>query len=133
MLRTEQVAGTGSGTLSQHLTATLRMLNTLAGLDDAALGALRPTRAADVVERRHLTPGEFDPMLIELVQGAGFARVVPADQVLAATVGALDDGTLTLDQTLAAVCALTDHDLDDTRQRVLPQLRELILTGMLEL
>ena len=133
MLRTEQVAGTGSGTLSQHLTATLHMLDTLAEMDDAALGALRPTRATDVVERRHLTPGQFDPMLIELVQGGGFARVVPADQVLAATVGALDEATLTLDQTLAAVCALTDHDLEQTRQRVLPQLRELILTGMLEL
>lgn len=133
VLRTEQVEGTGSGTLSQHLSTTLRRLDTLAGFDDAALAASRPLRAADVVERRHLTPGEFDPMLIELVQGAGFARVVPADQVLAATVGALDDGALTLEQTLAAVCALTDHDLADTRQRVLPQVRELILTGMLEL
>lgn len=132
-LRTEQVLGTGSGTLSEHLTETLRLLNTLAMLDDDTLGACRLTRAPDVVERRHLTPGEFDPMLIELVQGAGFARVVAADQVLAATVGALTDGTLTLDQTLAAVCALTDHDLEQTRQRVLPQIRELILTGVVAL
>lgn len=133
MLRIEQVVGVGSGTLSEHLNGTLHMLSTLAELDDDTLGGSRPIRAADVIERRHLTPGEFDPLLIELVQGAGFARVVPADQVLAATVGALDDGILTLDQTLAAVCALTDHDLEQTRQRVLPQIRELILTGMVAL
>ena len=30
-------------------------------------------------ERRRLTPGEVDPMLIELVQGAGFARISVMD------------------------------------------------------
>src|SRR5699024_9830170 len=112
-LRTEQVPGTGTGTLSVHLAESLRALGTLAQLDDAALAASRPVRADDVVERRHLTPGQWDPMLIELVQGAGFARRVRADQQLAATVGALD-GTLTLAQVVAAVCALTDADEDET-------------------
>lgn len=131
-LRTEQVPGTGSGTLSEHLAASLRALDELAALDDEELAALRPVRAADVVERRHLTPGEWDPMLIELVQGAGFARTVPADQLLAATVGALD-GTLTLGQVLGAVCALTDADEAGARARVLPAVRELVRTGMVTL
>ena len=132
VLRTEQVPGTGSGTLAEHLAASLRTLDVLEALDDEALAAARPVRAEDVVERRHLTPGQWDPMLIELVQGAGFARVMPADQLLAGTVGALD-GTLTLGQVLAAVCALTDTDPDEARGRVLPAVRELLITQMVTL
>lgn len=131
-LRTEVATGTGSGTLSQHLAASLAALGDLAALDDEALAATRPVRAEDVVERRHLTPGQWDPMLIELVQGAGLARTVRADQALAATVGALD-GTLTLGQVIAAVCALTDADVDATRERILPAVRELAITGMVTL
>ncbi|MGY5765560.1 DUF7059 domain-containing protein [Brachybacterium sp. DNPG3] len=132
VLRTEIAAGTGSGTLSTHLTAALAMIGTLGALDDEALLASRPVRAEDVVERRHLTPGEWDPMLIEIVQGAGFARSMPADQMLAATVGALD-GTLTLDQTISAICALTGDDVDEARTRTLPRLREALVGGMLAL
>ena len=130
-LRTEEVTGTGSGTLAAHLTRALTMIDALAELDDDALAASRPVRAADVVERRHLSPGQYDPMLIELVQGAGFARAVPADQVLAATVGALD-GALTLGQVLGAVCALTGDDPQEARERILPRIRELLITGMLD-
>lgn len=132
VLRTEQVPSTGSGALAQHMADGLRALSTLAALDDAALAASRPVRAEDVVERRHLTPGQWDPMLIELVQGAGFARSVRADQQLAATVGALD-GTLTLGQVIGAVCALTDADEDETLARMLPVVRELLITGMVTL
>lgn len=132
VLRTEHVPGTGTGTLSEHLTATLDAMEALARLDDDALAATRPVRAADLVERRHLTPGQWDPMLIELVQGAGFARSLRADQQLAATVGALD-GTLTLGQVISAVCALTDADEDVTRAQLLPTLREMVLTGMVAL
>lgn len=132
LLRTELATGTGSGTLSEHLAASLAALDRLSALDDEALAATRPVRAEDVVERRHLTPGQWDPLLIELVQGAGLARTVPADQALAATVGALD-GTLTLGQVIAAVCALTDADVEETRARVLPAVRELALTGMVAL
>ena len=132
VLRTEEVPATGSGTLSVHLAQSLQMLDALESLDDAALSASRPVRSGDVVERRHLTPGQWDPMLIELVQGAGFARSVPADQLLAATVGALD-GTLTLGQVLAAVCALTDADPDEAGARLLPAVRELAITGMVTL
>ncbi|ATG51066.1 methyltransferase [Brachybacterium vulturis] len=131
VLRTEQAPGTGSGTLAEHLAASLRAMGTLATLDDAALAAARPVRAADVVERRHLTPGQWDPMLIELVQGAGFARSVRVDQQLAATVGALD-GTLTLAQVVGAVCALTEAE-EETLERVLAAVRELIRTGMVTL
>lgn len=131
-LRTEQVTGTGSGTLSAHLAAGLRMIDHLARMDDEQLAASRLHRASDLIERRHLVPGAWDPSLIELVQGAGLARTVPVDQALAATVGALD-GTLTLGQIIAAVCALTDADPEQTRERLLPQVRDLLITGMLTL
>lgn len=132
VLRTETVPGTGSGTLATHLAAGQDMIARLATLSDEELLASRLIRAEDVVERRHLTPGQFDPMLIELVQGAGLARTVPADQLLAATVGALD-GTLTLGQVIGAVCALTDADADAAQAQLLPQIRELLITGMVTL
>jgi SAM-dependent methyltransferase len=132
LLRTEQAPGTGSGPLAAHLARSLEALAESAALDDEALAATRPVRAADVGARRHLTPGQWDPLLIELVQGAGLARTVRADQALAATVGALD-GTLTLGQVIAAVCALTDADEEETRARVLPAVRELVITGMVAL
>lgn len=131
-MRIEQATGTGSGSLGGHLAAGLRMMQRLRAMDDAQLARTRPRRAADLIERRHLVPGAWDPSLIELVQGAGLARTIPADQVLAATVGALD-GTLTLGQTIGAVCALTGDDPDQVEKRLMPQLRELLLTGMLEL
>ena len=132
LLRTEQAPGTGSGPLAAHLAASLAALRSVSALTDEELAASRPVRAEDVVERRHLTPGQWDPLLIELVQGAGLARTVRADQALAATVGALD-GTLTLGQVVAAVCALTDADEEQTRDRILPAVRELAITGMVAL
>ncbi|MGP4916973.1 DUF7059 domain-containing protein [Brachybacterium tyrofermentans] len=132
VLRTEEATGTGTGTLGVHLAESLRALDVLHEMDDDSLAARRLVRADDVVERRHLTPGQWDPMLIELVQGAGFARTVRADQVLAGVVGALD-GTLTLAQVLAAVCALTDADPDEARDQVLPVVRDLVRTGMVQL
>lgn len=128
----EEVHGTGSGTLGAHMGASLDALEQLAGLGDEELLASRPVRAEDVVERRHLTPGAWDPMLIELVQGGGLARAVPLSQTLAATVGACD-GTLTLGQIFAAVCALTDADEAQVRAEETDRLRELVRTGMLHL
>lgn len=131
-LRCEEVAGSGSGTLSSHLADALTMIGRLDGLGDDELWEARPVRAEDVVERRFLTPGAWDPTLIELVQGAGFARTVRADQLLAATVGALD-GTLTLGQTVTAVCSLTGEDVEEARARMLPAIRELLIGGLLHL
>ncbi|MDN5685529.1 MAG: class I SAM-dependent methyltransferase [Brachybacterium sp.] len=132
VLRTEVATGTGTGSPAAHLASGLTALDVLAGLDDEVLATRRLVRAEDVVERRHLTPGAWDPMLIELVQGAGLARVVRADQMLAATVGALD-GTLTVGQVVAAVCALTDADPDEALEQVLPILRDLVVTSMVTL
>lgn len=132
ILTLENVVTTGSGHLGAHLAQTLDRIDALAALTDEELLASRPAREADVIERRHQEPGAWDPMLIEIVQGAGFGRTVPADQMLAAAVGALD-GSLTLDQTIGAICALTDADPEEARERLLPRIRELIRTGVLHL
>ncbi|MDO5662614.1 MAG: methyltransferase [Brachybacterium sp.] len=132
VIRAEQVATSGSGSLGAHLAAGLELLRPLSRLDDDALLALRAVRAPDVVERRHLTPGALDPLLIEIVQGGGLGRTVRADQMLAATLGAAD-GELTLGQIIGAVAALTDHDPETARQDLAPRLRELLLGGLLTL
>lgn len=132
VLRTEREAGSGSGTLAAHLRDGLMMIDRLARLDAAALMACRAVRADDVMERRFLVPGAWDPMRIDLVQGAGLAREVPAGQLLAATVGACD-GTLTLAQIIDAVCALTDEDPQEARTSLEPDLRDLAIAGILHI
>lgn len=132
VLDLEEVASSGSGALGTHLAEAFRARRELAALDDDALLDRHAVRAGDVIERRHLTPGAWDPMLIELVQGAGLGRTVRADQLLAATVGACD-GELTLRQIATAVCALTDTDPEDAFATLAPALRELIAAGMLRL
>ncbi|MCS6712143.1 methyltransferase [Brachybacterium sp. EF45031] len=127
---TEHVTTHGTGTLAPNLWESLAQRRRLAALDDDQLFSLHAVRADEVRERRHLVPGHVDPELIELVQGAGLGRIVRADQVLAATVGACD-GELSLGQILAAVCALTGEDLDTTRERTAPQLRDLLAWGLL--
>ena len=132
LLDLEEVATTGSGSLGAHLARAFAARRALAALDDEALLEHRAVRAADVIERRHLTPGAWDPMLIELVQGGGLGRIVRADQLLAATVGACD-GELTLGQIIGAVCALTDTDPQDAAAGLVGELRRLIAGGMLDL
>ena len=118
LLDLEEVATTGSGSLGAHLARAFAARRALAALDDEALLEHRAVRAADVIERRHLTPGAWDPMLIELVQGGGLGRIVRADQLLAARVG---------------VCALTDTDPQDAAAGLVGELRRLIAGGMLDL
>lgn len=126
----EEVVTSGSGLIGARLAASLRASRDLATRTDADLLASRPVRAADVSERRHLVPGAWDPLLIELVQGGGLGRTVRADSALAAVVGACD-GELTLAQILGAVTALLGDE--GVGEAVLPSIREMVRTGMLSL
>lgn len=132
VIRTEQASGTGSGTLGEHLARSLSMVSTVADLSTDELFSSRLTRAEDVMERRFVVPGQWDPIRIDLVQGGGVAREVGAGQTLAATVGACD-GTLTLGQIIDAVCALTEADPQDERETLEPQIRDLLVGGILQL
>ena len=88
------------------------------------------TVTPDVTEQRHYWPGDEHPTVMDLRQGSGFARTIPLGTALAAVVGACD-GTLQLGVICAAVAELLEVDAAELTAEVLPQARELVLTGIL--
>ncbi|MGC5615449.1 DUF7059 domain-containing protein [Georgenia sp. Z1491] len=130
--RLEDADGLGSGRLGDHVAAVLDAVALLrpALVDDEALLAATVVVAADVTEVRHHRPGAGQPEVIELVQGGGYARTVRASTGLSAVVGACD-GELPLGVLVDAVAGLLDVDATGLRTELVPQLRELIETGML--
>ena len=79
---------------------------------------------------RSYWPGDEHPVVITLRQGGGFAREVQAGTALAAVVGA-SDGELTLGQIGGAVAQLLDVDDAALSAEIVPDIRELVFTGML--
>ena len=132
VLRTE-VLGAPLGTpvgIGDHLLACLRAHDAIAGLDGDELGALRLHVAPDVTEERHYWPGDENPTVIRLRQGGGFARTIDADAALAGLVGA-SDGELTVAEIANALAHLLEVDEGALREQLLPQVRELVVTGVL--
>jgi len=133
LVRTERLLG-GLGSndvgLGAHLAATLDAVEVVRGLDDAALLATRLTVAGDVTEERHYWPGNDDPTVITLVQGGGFARRVDSGTALSALVGACD-GELSVGAIVGALAHLLEADEAALTAELLPQVRELVTTGML--
>ncbi|CAN5146383.1 methyltransferase [soil metagenome] len=99
-------------------------------LRDRDLLAESLTVAPDVTEERHYWPGDEHPTVMDLRQGSGFARTVPLGTALAAVVGACD-GTLPLGAICDAVAELLEVDAAELTAEVLPQVRELVLVGIL--
>jgi hypothetical protein len=120
-------APTGIG---DHLLACLRAHDGVSKLDDAQLGALRLEVAPDVTEERHYWPGDENPTVVRLQQGGGFARTIDADAALAGLVGA-SDGELTVAEIIGALATLLDVDEVALRDQLVPQVRELLVTGLL--
>ncbi len=132
LLRTE-VLGSPLGTpvgIGDHLLACLRAHDAIASLDDDALGARRLRVAPDVTEERHYWPGDENPTVIRLRQGGGFARTIDVDAALAGLVGA-SDGELTVAEIANALAHLLEVDEGALREQLLPQVRELVATGLL--
>ncbi len=119
-----------SAGLGAHLAAALRARDRIAGVDDAALGALTFRVAPDVTEERSHWPGEEHPRVIRLRQGGGFGRDVPVGTALAAAVGACD-GELPWNAIVRAVAELLDADPGALAAELMPQLRELVVSGLL--
>jgi methylase of polypeptide subunit release factors len=133
VVRTERLLGRlGSNDvgLGRHLGATLDALDLLRSLDDDALLAARLTVAGDVTEERHYWPGNDDPTVITLRQGGGFARSVESGTALSALVGACD-GELSVGAIVGALAHLLEADEVALTVELLPQVRELVTTGML--
>jgi hypothetical protein len=128
--RLEELTGPIGPAVGEQVAQTLRVQELLERLDDDALLDLALVVASDVTEERHHLPGSPDPTVILLRQGGGFGRVVRADTLLAAVVGACD-GELTLGQITAGVAVLLEEPIADVRAAVLPALRGLLTDGLL--
>jgi SAM-dependent methyltransferase len=116
--------------LAAHIEARFALRDWLDAIDDDLLGRSLLTVASDVTEERHYWPGDDDPTVITLRQGAGFAREVPAGTLIAAVVGACD-GELSVRAICAAVADVLELDEAAVVAEVLPSIRDLILWGML--
>ncbi|MCR2762765.1 methyltransferase [Microbacterium sp. zg.B48] len=116
--------------LGSHYADALAAHDRLVRLDDDGLAAAVLVVASDVTEARHHLPGVESPSVLELRQGAGFARTVPVDPGLAALVGA-SDGDLPVGVLVDAIASLLEVDADELRSELLPAVRELLFTGFL--
>jgi SAM-dependent methyltransferase len=116
--------------LGAHIEASFAARDWLEGIDDEMLGRSLLTVAPDVTEERHYWPGDDDPTVITLRQGAAFAREVPAGTLIAAVVGACD-GDLSVRAICAAVADVLELDEAAVITEVLPSIRELVLWGLL--
>ncbi|WP_127573318.1 DUF7059 domain-containing protein [Georgenia faecalis] len=128
--RLESITGDVRQPLGGHVAAVLAAQDWLADRDDAALLGSTLAVAPDVTEERYLRPGALDPEVILLRQGGGLGRTVQAGTALAAVVGACD-GDLTLGQIVGAVAALLEAPTDAVVGEIVPQVRGLVLDGLL--
>ncbi|WP_324650389.1 DUF7059 domain-containing protein [Georgenia sp. H159] len=130
--RVEEVDAPVHRALGGHVAEVLAAQEWLATHDDTALAGSRPVVAADVTEERYLRPGEPDPLVLQLRQGAGFGRTVRPGTLVAGAVGACD-GELTLGQIVGGLAVLLDQPADVVAAEVLPAVRDLLLDGFLRL
>ncbi len=134
LLRRTEVVNSPLGSaptgIGDHLLACLAAHDRVARLDDAGVAAVRFAAAPDVTEERHYWPGDEGPTVIRLRQGGGFARTIEADAALAGLVGA-SDGDLMVGAIVSALADLLEVDEGALRAQLLPQVRELVLTGFL--
>ena len=116
--------------LGEHIAATLSRHAWQGSRDSAALSLEHLVVAPDVTEERHYWPGAEHPTVMTLRQGIGFGRESPLDTALAGFVGACD-GELTAGSIVSAVAELLEEDPAALSDRLLPSIRELIVTGVL--
>ena len=122
--------GNNAAGLGVHVAATLAAHDAQAALSDADLAATALVVAGDVTEERHYWPGDEDPTVMDLRQGAGFGRTFPLGTAVAAVVGVCD-GELALGAICSAVAQLLEVDEGELLAEVLPSVRELVVTGFL--
>lgn len=122
--------GRNDAGLGQSIAASLDAQEWLGRATDEQLLATSFTVAGDVTEERHYWPGDEHPTVIDIRQGGGFGRTIPAGTALAAVVGVCD-GDLTLGAICGAIAQLLEVDAVELQAEVLPSVRELVFVGVL--
>jgi len=130
--RLDAPLGEAAASLGGHLERCLAAHDATAVLSDGEFAALRLRVAPDVTEERSHWPGDEHPTVIALRQGGGFRREIRVGTALAAVVGACD-GDLPLGSILAAVATLLEADKGALSAELLPELRDLLVAGLVEL
>ena len=119
--------------VEQPIAATLRVGSERVEASRRCEGDLLAGRwrvADDIIEERVGRPGAADPEHIVLRQQRGFRRAVAANTALAGVVGACD-GELELGRIIAAVAGLLHVDPAALTAELMPQVRQLLLDGLL--
>jgi hypothetical protein len=117
--------------LARHLTGWLDRRAWLAATDDRHLLATTLRLAADVVQEQVGRPGAEDPEHVVLRRLGGLRPAARVDTATAALVGACE-GSLPVVALVDAVASVLGDDPGALRERLLPQIRDLVDQGVLE-
>nr|WP_244964207.1 methyltransferase [Pseudoclavibacter helvolus] len=117
--------------LAEHIRDGFEAITWLRGVDDAELFDEPLVVAGDVTEERHSRPGDEDPSIIMLRQGAGFRRTMSMSTELTGFVSVCD-GELVGSQIVTAIASLVDVEEEALRASLVPDVRELVALGFLE-
>ena len=105
----EEVPTSGQGALGEHVAQVIAAHETLRGLDDAQVAALKLRTASGLSKEEALTPTPV-PTAPVIRQAEGFGRVIAVGMPEVALLSASDEGLLTVAQIAAAVASLTSED-----------------------
>lgn len=105
----EEVPTSGQGALGEHVAQVIAAHETLRGLDDAQVAALKLHTASGLSKEEALTPTPV-PTAPVIRQAEGFGRVIAVGMPEVALLSASDEGLLTVAQIAAAVASLTSED-----------------------
>ncbi|MBF4460246.1 MULTISPECIES: DUF7059 domain-containing protein [unclassified Pseudoclavibacter] len=117
--------------LAAHIRDGFEAITWLRGVDDDELFDEPLVVAGDVTEERHSRPGDEDPSIIMLRQGAGFRRTMSMSTELTGFVSVCD-GELVGSQIVTAIASLVEVEEDALRASLVPDVRELVALGFLE-
>ena len=131
LIRAEHVSDPFFGDLpGSEFASIFRRALRVAEMSSEQMLALRWWRGHGVHELREHAPGEDAPHRIRLQTDRPVARVVQADTLLAAAVGACD-GELTLGQIADALAQILEVDAEACAEALIAGVRELVWFGML--
>lgn len=125
----EEVPTSGQGALGEHVAQVIAAHETLRGLDDAQVAALKLRTASGLSKEEALTPTPV-PTAPVIRQAEGFGRVIAVGMPEVALLSASDEGLLTVAQIAAAVASLTSEDPAAVLADMVAVTRTFAHTGM---